>query len=132
MASFLVGGIVLLAPTAASAATSAPAHAVTATQTAGDSTPSATSSASPSAEGTNGPTHTVSSSTELPWDLAEKYLGSGQRWQDIAALNPDIPGLAAGDQYLPKGAVITLPADARPPHQPPAQTARRRETPGHS
>ncbi|PBC92411.1 LysM domain-containing protein [Streptomyces sp. Ag82_O1-15] len=114
MASFLVGGIVLLAPTAASAATSAPAHAVTATQTTGDSTPSATSSASPSAEGTNGPTYTVSSSTELPWDLAEKYLGSGQRWQDIAALNPDIPGLAAGDQYLPKGAVITLPSDAVP------------------
>ncbi|MFF2132368.1 hypothetical protein ACFVW1_44900 [Streptomyces olivochromogenes] len=114
MASFLVGGIVLLAPTAASAATSAPAHAVTATQTAGDSTPSATSSASPSAEVTNGPTHTVSSSTELPWDLAEKYLGSGQRWQDIAALNPAIPGLAAGDQYLPKGAVITLPSDAVP------------------
>ncbi|WP_329296056.1 hypothetical protein [Streptomyces sp. NBC_01455] len=114
LASFLVGGIVLLAPTAASAATSAPAHAVTATQTAGDSTPSATSSASPSAEGTNGPTHTVGSSTELPWDLAEKYLGSGQRWQDIAALNPDIPGLAAGDQYLPKGAIIALPTDARP------------------
>ncbi|MFD7003010.1 hypothetical protein ACFWA5_43875 [Streptomyces mirabilis] len=114
VASFLVGGIVLLAPTAASAATSAPAHAVTATQTAGDSTPSATSSTSASAEGTNGPTHTVSSSTELPWDLAAKYLGSGQRWQDIAALNPDIPGLAAGDQYLPKGAVITLPSDAVP------------------
>ncbi|MFD7055601.1 LysM peptidoglycan-binding domain-containing protein [Streptomyces mirabilis] len=113
VASFLVGGIVLLAPTAASAATSAPAHAVTATQTAGDSTPSATS-ASPSAEGTSGPTHTVSSSTELPWDLAAKYLGSGQRWRDIAALNPDIPGLAAGDQYLPKGAVITLPSDAVP------------------
>jgi nucleoid-associated protein YgaU len=114
MASFLVGGIVLLAPTAASAATSAPAHAVTATQTAGDSSPSATSSSSPSAEGTNGPTYTVRSSTELPWDLAEKYLGSGQRWQDIAALNPNIPGLAAGDQYLPKGAVITLPSDAVP------------------
>ncbi|WP_328759217.1 hypothetical protein [Streptomyces sp. NBC_00271] len=117
VASFLVGGIVLLAPTAASAATSAPAHAVTATQTASTSTPSATSAtsaASPSAEGTNGPTHTVSSSTELPWDLAEKYLGSGQRWQDIAALNPAIPGLAAGDQYLPKGAVITLPSDTVP------------------
>ncbi|MFE2566141.1 hypothetical protein [Streptomyces mirabilis] len=114
MASFLVGGIVLLAPTAASAATSAPAHAVTATQSAGDSTPSATSSASPSAGGANGPTHTVSSATELPWDLAEKYLGSGQRWRDIAALNPAIPGLAAGDQYLPKGAVITLPSDAVP------------------
>lgn len=114
MATFLVGGIVLLAPTAASAATSAPAHAVTATQTADDSTPSAPSTASPSAESTNGPTYTVSSSTELPWDLAEKYLGSGQRWQDIAALNPDIPGLVAGDQYLPKGAVITLPSDAVP------------------
>ncbi|MFD0287651.1 LysM peptidoglycan-binding domain-containing protein [Streptomyces lutosisoli] len=114
VASFLVGGIVLLAPTAASAATSAPAHAVTATQTAGDSSPSASPSTSASSDDTSGPTHTVTSSTELPWDLAEKYLGSGQRWQDIAALNPDIPGLAAGDQYLPKGAVIKLPADARP------------------
>ncbi|MEU9546388.1 hypothetical protein [Streptomyces mirabilis] len=114
MASFLVGGIVLLAPTAASAATSAPAHAVTTTQTTGDSSPSA-SSTTPAAPGqTNTPTHTVTSSTELPWDLAEEYLGSGQRWQDIAALNPDIPGLAAGDQYLPKGAVITLPSDAVP------------------
>ncbi|MFD0509317.1 LysM peptidoglycan-binding domain-containing protein [Streptomyces chiangmaiensis] len=56
----------------------------------------------------------MTSSTELPWDLAEKYLGSGQRWQDIAALNPDVPGLASGDQYLPKGAVIKLPRDARP------------------
>ncbi|MCX4596828.1 LysM peptidoglycan-binding domain-containing protein [Streptomyces sp. NBC_01549] len=114
MASFLVGGIVLLAPTAASAATSAPAHAVTATQTAGDSSPSASSATPGSPDHTNVPTHTVTSSTELPWDLAEKYLGSGQRWQDIAALNPDIPGLAAGDQYLPKGAVITLPSDAVP------------------
>ncbi|WP_331765328.1 LysM peptidoglycan-binding domain-containing protein (plasmid) [Streptomyces sp. NBC_01384] len=114
VATFLVGGIVLLAPTAASAATSAPAHAVTATQTAGDSTPSASSTASASPDHTNVPTHTVTSSTELPWDLAEEYLGSGQRWQDIAALNPDIPGLAAGDQYLPKGAVITLPSDAVP------------------
>ncbi|MFE2470311.1 LysM peptidoglycan-binding domain-containing protein [Streptomyces mirabilis] len=114
MASFLVGGIVLLAPTAASAATSTPAHAVTATQTVSTSTTSATSSTPTATENTNGPNYTVSSSTELPWDLAEKYLGSGQRWQDIAALNPDIPGLAAGDHYLPKGAVIKLPADACP------------------
>jgi hypothetical protein len=91
---------------------------VTATQTASDSTPSATSTATGN---TNSPTYTVTSSTELPWDLAEKYLGSGQRWQDIAALNPDIPGLAAGDQYLPKGAVIKLPADARPAPRPPAR-----------
>ncbi|GGN81380.1 membrane protein [Streptomyces albiflavescens] len=114
VASFLVGGIVLLAPTAASAATSSPALAVTTTQTAGDSTPSASPTTSASPDAINRPTYTVTSSTELPWDLAEEYLGSGQRWQDIAALNPDIPSLAAGDQYLPKGAVIKLPADARP------------------
>ncbi|MGW0651158.1 LysM peptidoglycan-binding domain-containing protein [Streptomyces umbrinus] len=115
LASFLVGGIVLLAPTAASAATASPSVAATATQTAGDGTssPSAAPTAS-SSEADRWPTHTVTSPTELPWDLAEEYLGSGQRWQDIAALNPGIPGLASGDQYLPKDAVIKLPADARP------------------
>ncbi|MFD9672961.1 LysM peptidoglycan-binding domain-containing protein [Streptomyces sp. NPDC059981] len=81
--------------------------------------------------------------SELPWDLAEQYLGSGPRWKDIAALNPSIPQLAAGDQFLPKGTVIRLPADANiaksaapappapaqaapvmaPPAQQPAQTA---------
>ncbi|MEU5298960.1 LysM peptidoglycan-binding domain-containing protein [Streptomyces umbrinus] len=134
LASALVGGIVLLAPTAASAATASPAVAATATQTAGASTssPSAAPSASPSADGE--PTHTVTSPTELPWDLAEKYLGNGQRWQDIAALNPGIPGLASGDQYLPKDAVIKLPADARPTapsagSTTPAATDNTRETP---
>ncbi|MET7607062.1 LysM peptidoglycan-binding domain-containing protein [Streptomyces avermitilis] len=115
LASFLVGGIVLLAPTGASAATSSPAVAVTAAQTAGDSSgvPASPTTAAP-ADSANGPTHTVTSSTELPWDLAERYLGDGRRWQDIAALNPDVLGLSSGDQYLPKGAVITLPTDARP------------------
>ncbi|MFH8736798.1 LysM peptidoglycan-binding domain-containing protein [Streptomyces sp. NPDC017964] len=112
-ASVLIGGIVLLAPTAASAATSAPAVAATASHTAGDH--HSDTSTTPATAGTqaSATTHTVTSSTELPWDLAEKYLGSGERWQDIAALN-NIPELTAGDQYLPKGAVINLPADARP------------------
>ncbi|MDH6115640.1 nucleoid-associated protein YgaU [Kitasatospora sp. MAP12-15] len=57
------------------------------------------------------PTHTVQSPTESPWDLAVSYLGDGQRWTDIAALNPTLPETAAG--YLPQGAVINLPADAR-------------------
>ncbi|MFC4469214.1 hypothetical protein ACFPH6_32655 [Streptomyces xiangluensis] len=114
LASFLVGGIVLLAPTAASASTSAPAAAITARPT-DTSTPSASPTASSLADDANSPTHTVTSSNELPWDLAEEYLGNGQRWQDIAALNPDVPGLASGDQYLPKGAVIKLPADAHSP-----------------
>lgn len=113
LASLLVGGIVLLAPTAASAATTTPAVAVT--QAVGS--PSSTASATPTstaAASTGFPTHTVTSATETPWNLAETYLGNGQRWRDIAALNPDIPELASGDQYLPANAVITLPLDARP------------------
>ncbi|MFE0201272.1 LysM peptidoglycan-binding domain-containing protein, partial [[Kitasatospora] papulosa] len=115
LASFHIRGIVLLAPTAASAATTGPAIAAT-VNTAGESGTSATPSANASApvDDADWPKHTVASATELPWDLAEEYLGDGKRWKDIAALNPEIPQLAAGDQYLPKGAVIKLPTDARP------------------
>ncbi|MFF7764163.1 LysM peptidoglycan-binding domain-containing protein [Streptomyces griseorubiginosus] len=113
LAGFLVGGIVLLAPTAASAATTTPAVAVTQTVSGSHSTALAapTSTATPS---TDFPTHQVRSTTETPWDLAEQYLGNGQRWRDIAALNPDITELASGDQYLPANAIIKLPLDARP------------------
>ncbi|MGW6357935.1 LysM peptidoglycan-binding domain-containing protein [Streptomyces sp. NPDC055092] len=114
LASLLVGGIVLLIPTAASAATSGPAVAATVVHTVEEDSAGATSSAklAPSAE-TSGRQHTVATSTELPWDLAEEYLGDGKRWKDIAALN-DIPQLTAGDQYLPRGVTIVLPPDARP------------------
>ncbi|MFJ4576836.1 LysM peptidoglycan-binding domain-containing protein [Streptomyces sp. NPDC088846] len=115
LASFLIGGIVLLAPTAASAATVTPAVAVTATHTVGQDTGSPSAKHDTTRTDQAGLRHTVTSTTESPWELAETYLGSGPRWKDIAALNPGIPELAAGDQYLPKGAVITLPADARPP-----------------
>ncbi|MFF2779486.1 LysM peptidoglycan-binding domain-containing protein [Streptomyces sp. NPDC058052] len=116
LASFLVGGIVLLAPTAASAATVAPSVAASATHTVGEAgtTAGAPSAVSARTGEAGGLTHTVASASELPWDLAEDYLGDGKRWKDIAALNPGIPQLTAGDQYLPKGAVIKLPADARP------------------
>ncbi|MEU3464633.1 LysM peptidoglycan-binding domain-containing protein [Streptomyces sp. NPDC006733] len=116
LASFLIGGIVLLAPTAASAATAthaAAAVSVTQSVTHSQGSASASSSTTPSADATHWPTHTVTSPTESPWDLAEHYLGAGQRWKDIAALNPEIHQLAAGDGYLPHGAVIKLPADAR-------------------
>ncbi|MER0443269.1 hypothetical protein ABR738_01515 [Streptomyces sp. Edi4] len=116
LAGFLIGSIVLLAPTAASAATPASAVAAPAVHTAGTASPSPSASASTAAvpsDEANWPTHTVTSATEAPWDLAVTYLGDGQRWKDIAALNPDVPHIAAGDQYLPQGAVIKLPADAR-------------------
>ncbi|MCY0945646.1 LysM peptidoglycan-binding domain-containing protein [Streptomyces antarcticus] len=111
-AGLLIGGLVLLAPTAASAATTSPAVAATAVQTAGTSSTAAAPAVAPASEQDTWPTHTVTGDSELPWDLAEQYLGSGPRWKDIAALNPSIPQLAAGDQFLPKGAVIRLPADA--------------------
>ncbi|MFC8010988.1 LysM peptidoglycan-binding domain-containing protein [Streptomyces cinereoruber] len=111
IAGFLIGGLVLLAPTAASAATASPVVAATTVQAAGTSS-ATTAEAAAAAEQDTWPTHTVTGDSELPWDLAEQYLGSGPRWKDIAALNPSIPQLAAGDQFLPKGAVIRLPADA--------------------
>ncbi|MFI8200795.1 LysM peptidoglycan-binding domain-containing protein [Streptomyces sp. NPDC085942] len=115
LASFLIGSIVLLAPTAASAATSTPAVAVSTVHVAqaGPHSPTDARAAAPAPEADR-PQHTVQSATELPWDLAEEYLGDGKRWKDIAALNPHIPQLAAGDQFLPQGAVLHLPADARP------------------
>nr|WP_223838041.1 LysM peptidoglycan-binding domain-containing protein [Streptomyces venezuelae] len=129
-AGFLIGGLVLLAPTAASAAPPGPAAAATAVQTAGTSS-AATTEAAAAAEQNAWPTHTVTGDSELPWDLAEQYLGSGPRWKDIAALNPSIPELAAGDQFLPKGAVIRLPADAniaKPATPAPAPTQAAPET----
>ncbi|MBD0742954.1 LysM peptidoglycan-binding domain-containing protein [Streptomyces sp. CBMA152] len=109
LAGFLIGSIVLLAPTAASAATPTPAAAAVHTT----ATPSLSAPTPRTSAEDAWPTHTVASATEAPWDLAVTYLGDGQRWKDIAALNPDIPALAAGDGYLPQGAVIKLPADAR-------------------
>ncbi|RII07950.1 LysM domain/BON superfamily protein [Streptomyces sp. YIM 130001] len=126
VASFLIGGIVLLAPATASATTAGPAVAATAEQTVGQS---ATSDAAGTGKDTAAaghsraaqlPTHTVSGPSELPWDLAEQYLGDGTRWKDIAALNPGVPQLAAGDQFLPEGTHITLPADARTSGKTPA------------
>lgn len=99
LASFLIGGIVLLAPTAASAATVTPAVAATVTHTVGQG--NGATHETQAAAGTAKLRHTVTSATESPWELAQTYLGSGPRWKDIAALNPDIPELVAGDQYLP-------------------------------
>ncbi|MFI8930598.1 hypothetical protein ACIG3E_23330 [Streptomyces sp. NPDC053474] len=115
LTSALIGGIVLLAPTAASAAPSAAAVAVATA----DPGPASSVPAAPAADagqddhGRQWPRHTVTGATESPAGLAEKYLGNWQRWKDIAALNPDVPALAAGDSYLPKGTVLKLPADAR-------------------
>ncbi|MFE1776419.1 LysM peptidoglycan-binding domain-containing protein [Streptomyces sp. NPDC059008] len=122
-AGFLIGGLVLLAPTVASAATPQTATAaVTAPHTTAEGhqvhradAPSTPDAADTSAQA--GPQHTVTASREELWDLAERYLGRGERWRDIATLNPQYPHLATSGAH--RGMVLNLPADAR--ISPPAQ-----------
>ncbi|MFF0629932.1 LysM peptidoglycan-binding domain-containing protein [Streptomyces sp. NPDC004296] len=111
LAGALIGGIVLLAPTAASAASPTTAAAVATHHTTTRDT--AKDTAATPAEKPAGPRHTVASSRETLWDLAQQYLGSGTRWRDIAALNATTyPALASGDAPLTQGWVLALPPDA--------------------
>jgi len=48
-------------------------------------------------------THTVQKNDTM-WSLAVRYLGDGQRWRDIAAINPDIKPTA-----MPIGAKLLIP-----------------------
>lgn len=122
-AGFLIGGLVLLAPTAASAATPQTATAaVTAPHTTAEGrqvhhadTPSTSKAADTGTQ--TGPQHTVTATREELWDLAERYLGRGERWRDIAALNPQYPHLATSGAH--RGMVLNMPSDAR--ISPPAQ-----------
>ncbi|MDF2259706.1 LysM peptidoglycan-binding domain-containing protein [Streptantibioticus ferralitis] len=111
LAGFLVGGILLIAtPATAMAATAPTAAAAPATATAPQRTAPATTPAAAAAHApTAGPTHTVRHGDTL-WDLAERYLGDGMRWKDIADLNP---GTQAG--ALVDGSELRLPADAHSP-----------------
>ncbi|MFZ3475975.1 LysM peptidoglycan-binding domain-containing protein [Streptomyces sp. 2.9] len=116
LAGFLIGSIVLIGP-AAAASVAAPAAVAAASTVQANTSSGASTAPTPASSDSSAapsPKHTVSSATELPWDLAEQYLGDGKRWKDIAALNPTVPELVAGDQYLPQGVVLTLPADAHP------------------
>jgi len=48
-------------------------------------------------------THTVCKNDTL-WSLAVRYLGDGQRWREIAALNPDVKPKA-----IPIGTKLLIP-----------------------
>ncbi|QCX82281.1 LysM domain/BON superfamily protein (plasmid) [Streptomyces sp. YIM 121038] len=122
LAGFLLGGLLLLP---AGTAVAAPASTVAATapqQPAPDHSPpapalasagSAVSTSPPAAA--KGPVHIVGATGETVWDLAEKYLGSGPRAQEIRRLNPGLPQ----SPLLPPGLEIQLPADAHTPASPP-------------
>ncbi|MEU6175863.1 LysM peptidoglycan-binding domain-containing protein [Streptantibioticus parmotrematis] len=118
-AGFLIGSIVLLAPTAASAATltatpaaaaTAPHHATTATAPGGTSAPRT---------GTTVARHTTTTAETTLWDLADSHLGDGMRWRQIADLNPQL-----ADGPIPAGTVVRLPADSTTPPAPAANAPR--------
>jgi LysM repeat protein len=97
------------AVTAAPAAVAAPRHVVAAdhpTKTTSDMPTPARALAAPSR------TYTVQPGDSL-WTIAERYLGAGQRYHDIVALNADL--LGGHDDFLTPGWVLTLPADTDTP-----------------
>ncbi|MFD3920258.1 hypothetical protein [Streptomyces sp. NPDC058595] len=127
LAGFLLGSILLAAPAATAVAAPMPAasapHAPHApgpvgTEAGGAAgqTQQARSGAAdpgpgahlPAAAATAGPRHTVGEEGTTYWDLAETFLGSGLRHQDIKNLNPDLPE----GTLLPPGTVVQLPPDA--------------------
>jgi nucleoid-associated protein YgaU len=73
---------------------------------------------------TKAPTYRVASGDSL-WRIAQRTLGDGKRWREIAALNPRID-----PDKLVAGAVLVLPGGARPgPTGTPRSEPQRRETP---
>ncbi|MCX4673640.1 LysM peptidoglycan-binding domain-containing protein [Streptomyces sp. NBC_01381] len=118
VAAFLVGSILLAAPTAASAAT--PAVAVSAPQQTDVATPTSTTAAAdpdtnPAAPDTpsHERLHQVERDGAIAYDLAQDYLGDGLRWKELARLNPELP-LTKASSEVPRGTQLRLPADARP------------------
>ncbi len=120
LAASLVAGVVLLLPAGAAfaAAPTAGAVAVTAPVHAGAVQTPATGAvkAADTAQAWSGPSHQVRSGDTL-WDLAEQYLGSGQRWHEIADLNdglpqPDGSRFSSDAKMLQPGWTLRLPADA--------------------
>ncbi|MET8210348.1 LysM peptidoglycan-binding domain-containing protein [Streptomyces sp. NPDC005373] len=122
LASFLLGGL-LLVPAGTAVAAASPAQAVSAPilpQQAAAETPGATaqSASAVSSSSSSPPVHVVGETGETVWDLAVEYLGAGTRSAEIRQLNPQLPDTA----MLPAGTQVTLPADARAPHPPAALT----------
>lgn len=80
----------------------------------------------------SGATHTVQQNESL-WKIAAARLGSGERWTEIAKLNPDInpDRLTVGMKLvLPKGAASAGPRDTVAQAEPAAASAAERRTTG--
>jgi nucleoid-associated protein YgaU len=128
LAGYLVASLLLAAPaaTAASASTPAPGQTATAPHAPLTSPSSSSDAGSPSAAASQSSTAQAAPSSAQAsavaeyivgaggitwWELAEQLLGDGARYQDLRALNPDVPG---GLSVLPEGTTVSVPASNAP------------------
>ncbi|MFE7302570.1 LysM peptidoglycan-binding domain-containing protein [Streptomyces sp. NPDC057579] len=109
LAAVLLGGLLVLPPATALAATPATA-APAATAVHVPSAPQTPASAQQQPDAHDGPTHVVGATGETVWDIAEHFLGDGRRHTELRTLNPHLPQTST----LPAGTVVHLPHDARP------------------
>ncbi|MGI5262494.1 LysM peptidoglycan-binding domain-containing protein [Streptomyces angustmyceticus] len=109
LAALLLGGMLVLPPATALAATPATA-APAATAVHVPSAPQTPVSAHQQPDAHDGPTHIVGATGETVWDIAEHFLGDGRRHTELRTLNPHLPQTST----LPAGTVVHLPHDARP------------------
>ncbi|MFE3770882.1 BTAD domain-containing putative transcriptional regulator [Streptomyces sp. NPDC059122] len=110
LAAVLLGGLLVLPPATALAAT--PATAATAATASQVSAASRATMPQQPAPAHTGRTHLVGATGETVWDIAEQYLGDGRRHTELRDLNPHLPQTAT----LPAGTVVNLPADASGVH----------------
>ncbi|MFD7584943.1 BTAD domain-containing putative transcriptional regulator [Kitasatospora sp. NPDC059811] len=125
MAAGLVGSVFALMPVAGSAFAATPAHTATApaelaagVQRAALPAAQAAPALAPAAE--QNPTYTVRDSrpADSLWSIAERQLGSGERWVEIAKLNDgrvmDDSGIRFdADRPIQPGWALLMPGDAK-------------------
>ncbi|MER8182056.1 LysM peptidoglycan-binding domain-containing protein [Kitasatospora sp. NPDC094015] len=124
IAAGLVGSVLALLPVAGSAFAAAPAHvqAVAPAQLAAapqyPQLTAAAPAAAPAADPQPGYTVRDSRPADSLWSIAERQLGSGERWQEIARLNDGRVMDSSGtrfdaDRPIQPGWQLLMPADAK-------------------
>ncbi|MFE1322254.1 LysM peptidoglycan-binding domain-containing protein [Kitasatospora phosalacinea] len=128
IAAGLIGSVLALLPVAGSAFAATPelaqrpaAAAQLAAAPAYAALPAGAPAAAPAADPQQQPTYTVRDArpADSLWSIAERQLGSGERWTEIAKLNAGRPMDDSGtrfdaDRPIQPGWRLLMPADAKP------------------